>query len=138
MNLFDRINDLIHADDPPTLVPHQCAEPFWKSQYQQCAEEARGLRASCARAENELAAANKQIAFLERVIDRQRGPARVQLMGVPKRANGPMTQRLVRVSREEAALLVPGVKHDTTDYAGDFDWGADMVDVCVLDDGRDA
>lgn len=131
MNIFDRINDLIHADDPPTLVPHQCAETFWKSQYEQCAEAARALRRSRLEIEADLEDAKAQIAFLERVIDRQRGPARVAHAGIPKKKQGPLNMRLVVTSREEAALLVPGVKHDSTGTVGSFEWGADSVGVKI-------
>lgn len=138
MNLFDRINDLIHAEDaaPVRECEHERTASFWRSQYQQCAEEARSLRRSRLEIEADLEGAKAQIAFLERVIDRQRGPARVAHAGIPKKKQGPLNMRLVVTSREEAALLVPGVKHDSAGTVGSFEWGADSVGVKIADDGK--
>lgn len=119
------------ANTPTALLGEK---DFWKTHAESLAEALRLERAKIATLEKERAAMNKQIAFLDRVVDRQRGPARVAHCGVPKKTQGPLNMRLLIVSREEAALLVPGVKCDSTGTVGSFEWGADSVEVHVRSD----
>lgn len=105
-----------------------------KHRFEMLKSESEYHRDASGKLADRLEAAREDLAFLRRVLDRQCGPARVAACGIPKKAQGPLVQRVLFASRDEAALLVPGVKHDSVGYVGHFEWGADYVEVHVRDD----